>query len=554
MSRAPSFVLLGALLAAGVLASGCVTSPGQGPTTASAPDALDTSWAAKALVNDTPAPGVKHDHRNWSQHVGLSTPNFVELAHDSLGVKYYDNASAGEYFCGGTGTTKDGHKLAVISSYDTDVAFVLVDVTDPLHPVHLGDYLLGAPTPTGQDVGPTTYDVDITPDGAHVVIAADLPLGQNHAPTGDAVALPGIASAALAPHVTIQPRFRDACTGEVRAEGPEQSLPMWPGTVLVSLADPKNPAFEDFVPAPVIGPHSVSTASIDNVTYVAASTTNLVHQGSYFQFFQIEELPTGGKLVPVSMVDAGQYGNPVVGTFNGHVDAEIAVHPVTKKPVVYLSDWDGGLVVLDFSNPAAPLELGAWHDAGADGGALHSTRSIEGVYNGHHYLLAGQEFTSHPSNRPSGWIYILDDTDPANVKEVGRWTLPAETQDNWARSNNGGGVELFSTHYFRVINDTAFVAMYHAGVWAFKLNFTNPEMMKEPPSVGVFVPDKPADKGRVPKSGYDFAPFVLDVLPTGGNYLTVFDGLTGVYSLQYDPDHPMPSPTPWPASGKTGAG
>jgi hypothetical protein len=473
----------------------------------------------------------------------MSTPNFVELAHDPLGVKLYGNATAGEYFCGGLGTTAEGRKLAVINSFDTAVAFVVVDVTDPLHPVHLGDYLLDQVT---------TYDVDITPDAKHVVIAADSIGGGNHAPTANG-ALPGLDAAALAPRITIQPKFRDACTGEVRAAGPEQSLPLYPGTILVSIADPKNPTFEDFAPAPVIGPHSVSTASIDNVTYVAASTTNLVHQASYFQFFQLEDLPTGGKLVPVSMVDAGQYGNPTA-TVNGHVDAEIAVHPVTKKPVVYLSDWDGGLIVLDFSVPQAPVMLGTWQDKGADGGALHSTRNIPAVYNGRHYILAGQEFVSHPSNRPSGWIYVLDDTDPANVKEVGRWTLPAETQDKWERSNNGGGIELFSTHYFRVINDTAFVAMYHGGLWAFKLNFTNPEMMKEPPSVGVFIPDKGPDKGRDPKSGYDFAPFVLDVFPTGGDNLAVFDALSGVYSLRWDNDHPMPSPTPWPASGKTGSG
>ncbi|MEA3200413.1 MAG: hypothetical protein QOE90_1841 [Thermoplasmata archaeon] len=542
MSAARAIVLV-VLLATAALVAGCVQAPTTGGAPLSTASVVDASWAAKAIPNSTPADGSKHDHRNWSEHVGLSTPNFEELAHDPLGVAYYGNASAGEYFCGGTATTAQGHHLAVINSFDTDVAFVLVDVTDPDHPVHLGDYMLGQPTPAGPDLGANTYDVDITPDGLHVVIAADTPvLQQNHAPVADAVV--PIGGVAPAPVVHVQPRFRDACTGEVRNAGPEQALPIWPGTVLVSIADPKNPVFEDFAPAPVIGPHSVSTAKVGDTIYVAASTTNLVHQASYFQFFEIQELPTGGKLVPVSTFDAGQAGN-LMATTNGHVDAEISVHPVTKKPVVYLSDWDGGMIILDFTTPQAPTVLGSWADTGADGGALHSTRSIDGVYNGHHYLLAGQEFTGHPSNRPSGWIYILDDTDPANVKEVGRWTLPVDTQAKW------GSVELFSTHYFRVVNDTAFVAMYHGGVWAFKLDFDHPENMKEPVSEGVFVPDKWVAKGRTPTQGYDYAPFVLDVFPEGGNHLVVFDALSGVYSLLWHPEMKLPAPTPWPASGKS---
>jgi hypothetical protein len=484
---------------------------------------MDTSWAAKAI----PPNGTNHDHRNWMDHVGLSTPNFHELGYEPLATSAYGNKTAGGYFCGGTATTKDGRKLDVISSYDTNVAFVLVDVTNPNHPVKVGEYQID---------GTTHYDVDITPDGRHVLIGSDPQPPRLPRPVA------GFVDSMPAGVQTIRIGFTDACTG-LTTMGPEEQIPLAPGTIMVNVADPKNPQFEDFVPAPVIGPHSVSTAEINNVTYATASTTNLLHPGSYFQFFQIVDLPTGmSKLVQLSVVDAGQYGVPA--TVNGHIDAELELHPVTHKMVAYLSDWDGGLIVLDMSNPAAPTLLSTWADTGPDAGAVHSTRAIEGTWDGRHYVFVGQEFTHHPSNRPSGWVYVLDDTDPAHLKEVGRWTLPVDTQQSW------GGVELFSTHYFRIMNRTLFVAMYHGGLWA--VDVSTPEKLAAPPSIGVFVPDKaPPNPNRKPTGVYDYAPFVLDVFPQENGYLGVFDGLSGFYSLHFDAAHPMPSPTPWPASGKT---
>lgn len=508
--------------AVAVLVAGCLEQAApltKGPAGAVLAPA---DWAARALVQAD----EHHSHRDWRAHRNLTSPNFVELGHDPLGIPAFGNVSAGGYFCGGEATTAEGRKLTVISSFDTSVAFVVVDTTNPAHPKFLGDYVLDHAQ---------TYDVDLTPDGRHVVVAADPSPNAQRAPPGSAAPV----------HIGLT--FRDACTGATY-RAPGETVAAGPSTILVSIADPTKPAFEDIVPSPVLGPHSVSSQTIGGVTYVASSITNLVHHASYFQFFELASTPLGTKLQPIALVDAGLWGE--VAEVNGHVDAEIEMHPVTHKPVVYLSDWDGGFVILDFSNPAAPLKLGAWHDTGPDGGALHSTFAVPGVHNGHHYVLAGQEFVGHPSNRPSGWVYVLDDTDPTNVHEVGRWTLPVDTQLDWTTESPGkGAVELFSTHYFRIAGETVFVAMYHGGLWAFHLDLDHPDAMKEPPTVGVFVPDQPGQKGREPKGGYDYTPFVLDVFPMSERSVVTYDGLSGVYSLTFDPTMSLPSIKPWPASG-----
>lgn len=527
--------LLAILCVAAFVLAGCASTTST-PSSSDTPDlAIDgrgtnggPDWVERILGDHD---GDFEAHRDWTKHTGLSTPNFIELAHDPLAIAAFEGASAGGYFCGGQASTDDGRAITVISSFDTSVAFVVVDTTDPLNPIHLGDYILD---------NAQTYDVDITPDGKHVAIAANV--GPMQPPPGGALAA-GAALPNLPTLVNLQPKFRDACTGEVRLAGPDQTFAAGPSTILVSLADPTLPTFEDLVPNPIIGPHSVSTAIVDGTTYVAASITNLAHPASYYIFYQLTDLPSGTKLQPIGFVDSAVFGATAVT--NGHVDAEISKHPVTGQLIAYLSDWDGGLVIVDLTLPQLPRLLSAWSDTGVDGGQVHSTRSVDGLHNGRHYLLVGQEFIGHPANRPSGWVYVLDDTDPTNVFEVGRWTLPIDVEMDWM------GIELYSTHYFRLLGDTLFVAMYHGGIWAVKLDFEQPENMKLPPTVGAFVPDRNAPTGREPTGTYDFAPFVLDIFPYPDGTLVIYDGLSGVYVVKYDPSRDMAPPAPWPAEGRT---
>ena len=522
MSRPPL------LLALVLLAAGCVSPPATGPEPGPDGPIGDTSWPAKIIVF-----GEEHDHRDWSQHVNMSTPNFQLLGYDALATDFYGGDSAGGYFCGGNATGADGRKITVISSLDSDVAFVLVDVTDPAKPTKIGEYVLQ---------GTTHYDVDITDDGKYVVLGSDPDIGRVFSviPRAEAALLPAVPS--------IRPVWRDACTGEERVAGPEESIPIAPAVLLIDVSDPSAPRLVDTVPTPVLGPHSVSTATIDGVRYATASITNLAQPVDYFQFYEIRELPGGGaKLDLLSTWDGSTHN--AGRAFGGHVDAELAKHPVTGTMLAYLSDWDGGLVILDMSEPRVPMLLSYWLDDGPDGGQVHSTRSIEGLWDDKHYVIAGQEFVARPENRPSGWIWIIDDTDPANPVEVGRWTLPLDTEENWAEGERCC-LETWSTHYFRVVDRTLYVAMYHAGVWA--IDLTDPAA---PKSVGAFVPDRaPPSPRREPTGGYDLTPFVLDVFPQPDHTMSLFDGYSGVYTVKFDPTKPMAAPTPWPAEGGTHQG
>ncbi|MHB8586568.1 MAG: LVIVD repeat-containing protein [Thermoplasmatota archaeon] len=547
-----------------IVAAGCLAVPGSSITPSqvqSLPSSLlSAGWAARAIPF-----GGSHNHTDPAQHRGISTPNFQLVGWDPLNSTLYGKP-AGGYLCGNGATTAQGRRLAVVNSWTTDVAFVLVDVTNPAAPQKVGEYELK---------GVKTYDAAITPDGQHVVVAADPAPGGNENPQAPSAAAtdpfdagvsadtmgavdstPFTASPVLSlpsvgqgPTMSVSLLFRDACTGRTQQMGPEEQLPIAPGVFMVGVADPKNPTFEDFQPTPALGPHSVSTSTVDNTTYVIGSTTNLAHDASYFSFYTVTKTPAGAKLLLDSVITSGENQILPPGSaplVNGHVDATIFRHPVTGKLTAYLDDWDGGFVIVDMSNLHAPQILSTWLDPGPEGGNIHSSIAIQGLWNGRHYAIVGQEFTSRPSNRPTGWIHIIDDTNPAKPNETGRWTLPVDTQANWGQN------ELFSTHYFNLVNRTLFVSMYHGGVWA--VDLSNQTDLAMPRTIGVYIPaNAPANPPKVQWTGQIRGwPYVLDVVPfPADGTITIFDSTSGAYDLRFNP-HDLPPLLPeWPANGRT---
>jgi hypothetical protein len=498
--------LAAALLVLPLLA-GCLSATQQAP--APALPAADAGWAVKALPT-----GSGHDHFDPAQHRGLSTPNFEVVGWDPLPTAARANASAGGWSCGESGVTKSGRHLAVVNSFTTDVMFVLVDVTDPAHPQKLGEYVM----PEGH-----AYDVAMTPDGTHVLLA------QNNVRKGSlALGLPGAKGF-----------FRNACGEEVPTD-PNDVLATLPGVVLFNVEDPMRPRIVNGFFAGVLGPHSVATSRVDNVTYAIVSALQAEHQASFYEFWRLD----GDQMTLLSAYQAPpQAGGPPPPLLNGHMDGTIARHPVTRQLLAYLADWNAGLVVVDLTIPQAPVTLAQFTEAKDpaafidEGGAIHDALPVEGLWEGRHYVLAGQELTDKPQGRPSGWVYVLDDTDPAHLKVAGRWTLPVERA--WQ------GYLAFSLHYVGLVNRTLFVSAYHAGLWAADLS--TPEAIANPPTLGVFVPDRVPPSPPDPKT-LTAAPDVEDVLPQPDGTLVTFDGYSGVYVLRFHPEAAFPTLPAWTAS------
>lgn len=497
-----------ATLAVILLAAGCV-APGAQDVLDADVLPVDDKWAVRALPH-----GDDHDHFDVTQHQGLSTPNFQLLGWDPL-VTDAKGASAAGYLCGETATTPDGRQLAVVNSFVTDVVFVVVDVTDPNAPEKVGEFVLE----NGH-----SYDVALTADGQHVIVGQD----RNRVPVETPIA--------LASPDKLFATWRSPCApgGEVKVALPSQAA-LFPGTLMVGIQDPAAPVIEDFVPTPILGPHSVSTSKVDDRQFVVSSVVNLVHQASYFQFYEV----VGDKLEVLSTWQSPPQPGRAPPLLNGHVDGTIAKHPGTEKTYAYLADWNDGLVILDFSNPNLPVPVGRWSqpvdptDFNDPNGSIHGVLPLPDLWDGKHYVLAGQELGGKPKDRPTGYVFILDDTDPANPTLVGKWTLPVDV--DWK------AFLQFSTHYFAVVDKVLFVSTYHGGVWAADLSGS----LENPPSIGVFLPDKaspmPSDAQNAALSG---SPEVLDVLPLPNGDLLVYEGQSGAYVVRFDKSVPVPVPAP----------
>jgi hypothetical protein len=364
--------------------------------------------------------------------------------------------------------------------------------------------------------------------------------------------------------------WRDACGNERPMASTTSFVPYGYSAILVDLKDPTTPVVSDFYEYPAgRNVHSISTAMIDGTRYIATSglmalpctlpnisgnpVSNPVpcepqvprfgNALSHFDFLTVQESPAGARIVPYNLytpTDQTHLDPSLLYLSNGHTDATIEKHPVTNETLAYLADWDGGLHIIRLNGAGQATPLASWGAApGSDPtqmkGHIHSVWPVPGLRDGKHLLVVGQEVIGRPEGRPSGQVAVLDVTNPAVPLPVAKWTLPIDVQ--WGPALG----EAFSTHYPILVNDTLFIAMYHAGVWAADFGKANwPDL----PSVGAYLPtEKPA--GDPYKTGP--TPEVLEVLTLGGDDLLIFDGTSGAYTLRWHgPSAAVPPALPWP--------
>ncbi len=523
--RSGVWVTVGMML----LIAGCL---GLAPEEAPGEDhaSVDENWYENAFPY-----GPDHDHTDPAQHANLSTPNFNVLGWDPL-ITDYHGATSGDYFCGGVALDGD-RQYAVVNSFFTDVAMVIIDVTDRENPELVGELVLP---------GTWVYDSDITSDGQWAVLGMYPPDEEDQHELG---------LEAAKETMTVQPTFRDACGNE--HQGPTNEIPYASGTVLVDLSDPTEPTVADYDTQPVSGPHSIFANTIDGEHFVLASVPQAHVRSaapeasqptSYYTLYTIEDVPIAGGMLLNAGSWSAQYSqtpdDPATQTplSTGHLDGWVEEHPITGQVIVYLANWDGGIIMLEYTDPGLML-LGEWNDYDETkgtgmSGQWHGIIPMDETWNDRHYSVIHQELGQSPEERPTGMVAILDTTDPEDPYPVARWTLPVETPEGaW------GDHLQFSTHYVSIVDEMLFVSLYHGGIWAVN---ASQDHWPELPSQGVFIPDNESPQ-PVPEALDNYqrwTPIMLDTLALGDGTIATFD-ISGAYILDFDETMPIPMPDPW---------
>lgn len=532
----PWALLLVVPVLAGCLGDGSVDPEDQTPVDSPA-------WATQAIfLDDDPgATGhlADHDHGDRALHAGRSTPNFEVVGWNPLADGDHYEAPAGTYWCGDVSDAGE-RRLAVVHSFATEVALVVLDVTDPEAPVQVGELVMPQVF---------TYDVAITEDGRYAAIAGNPDLGD----------VTGLVPDVGAPDaVPMAPFWRDACGQEHAVESQVDPLPRGYSTILVDLADPTAPVVADFFADQSRNMHSVSATRIDGTYYVVSSSLQAVPCNdplrvapclpvprygnllSHFNFFTVEDPGTGARLLPYATYSGGNFPDfdaDLLALNNGHVDATLQQHP-DGDLIGYLAHWDGGFLIVRLDGPGQITPLATWGEFDESAGQqmtgnIHSAVPLGEFPDGRHYTLTGQEVVGRPAQRPTGQIVLMDTTDPSMPTPVARWTLPFDLE--WPASGL-----LFSTHYPVYQDGFLFVPLYHGGVWAADMR---QEVWPELPTVGVFLPDREPPEAPVAAS---HAPEVLEVQPLGQDRLLVFDGNSGAYTVRFTGYHEDVVPAaPW---------
>lgn len=548
-----------ALLAAALLFAGCLSNGGPHKP---ADVSFHAEWSQLALPF-----GDDHDHANAAQHSGLTTPNFEVLGHDPLISEYYGQ-NAGGYICGDARATPDGRRIAAVESR-SNVGFALADVTDPAAPYWLGELVME---------NTYVYDLAVVPDGQHVVLVtrqSTLDGVGNIPPFAPDDAHRRAAETDAPPRMTwdtpcaepIEVPVRRPTGSTIGAASPEDAVPRPMSILLVDISDPALPTIIDQHPLLGFG-HSVYSTVLDGRSWLLVTTLGPAASPAPatgevgltgFELYDIVDTPLGARLEFLSTYRPPSGANPLPSNpatgRNGH-DGWLAKHPGTGQTLAYLVGGDL-FTILDVQDPRMPTVVGTWSEGGPGregfSGVLHSVVPLADLRDGRHYTIVGPEWGGHPLDHPSGIVWVLDTTDPANIREVAAWTLPHEVE--WS------GTYMFSNHYYGIVNDTLLVSMYHGGIWAVDLSPALYPQDTEPeapagsippaapfvllPSVGVFMP---IDEAADPAVEVRWTPNSQEVLTFDDGTMVTFDSWSGLWTFKFDAATLAPAPEPWPIS------
>ena len=236
---------------------------------------------------------------------------------------------------------------------------------------------------------------------------------------------------------------------------------------------------------------------------------------------------------PTNPTDVGEWGAwaelgvlPFFTDENG-VERANFVHSVQGHGKrAYLSYWDLGTVILDVSDPANPKYLGRTEFAANEEGNAHSSWLGKG-----RKLLIQTDEDFDPSPHPvleTAWGYarFFDISDPANPVQLSTFKLPSTTQVPPPAEFN-----FYSVHDPKVRGRLAYFSWYSEGVVV--LNISDPAA---PEMVAQFIPEPAADpQGFFAPPEVKF-PFVWGVFPYRERLVLASDINSGLWIFRLGPE------------------
>lgn len=168
------------------------------------------------------------------------------------------------------------------------------------------------------------------------------------------------------------------------------------GIHVLDVSDPKNPSLAFYLAA----------GGAYRVQYIKQGDAEWVVLLDAIDGLVVSRfIPQTGALIPVHVdpLPALKVGGPAsAGFFYEPND------PVLGVPLLYVTTGKTGLQVFDYSNPAAPVELGAWSDVGLAEVEVHATKNRRTVY-------AATEYWFGKTTKPE--ILVLDATKLDAIKQ-----------------------------------------------------------------------------------------------------------------------------------------
>jgi hypothetical protein len=329
---------------------------------------------------------------------------------------------------------------------------------------------------------------------------------------------------AASPHPPVQPPLvplYNKYTADIKVDRTgdwvflAMELSTTPGLLIYDARDKANPKLAGIwiAPGSFLGCHMVTYGVIDGREYLfCAPLDGTIHVG-----LLLPPTPAGVReVVHVAMISLHnakslqQHAAQPTRMLSGHDDMTLQPDPLTGTPTLFVSAWNLGVRVVDVSVPAAPRELGAWMGEGATHyrGLIHTTMAFKSD-DGRRIIVTIPEVANPPT------LFVLDATNLANIRAIAEWR---------AVEDFGREPYTFSMHNFQIVDQKAYLAMYHGGIWVFDLR--TPE---KPTPVGSYMPAEARHDGKPYQVG------AWDVVVWHGYTLTA-DGHGGFYVLHLDGD------------------